>query len=110
MTEGNAGAREDRARTAIWFNKRELARVDIPVAHTLAAHNDGWRVDFGGAGRIRVVGAQGPNQNIGVVEGDYLLSNGEDFYLALATAPADEAKDERSRTKQESREAGKDGA
>lgn len=94
------------SRTAIWFNKRELMRIDIPVKHALASHNDGWRIDFGDTGRIRTVGAQGHNQNIGVAQGDFLLSSGEDFYLSLAAAPADEEKEERSKAKQEKREGG----
>lgn len=94
------------SRTAIWFNKRELMRIDIPVKHAVASHNDGWRIDFGAGGRIRTVGAQGHNQNVDVEQGDFLLSSGEDFYLSLAAAPADEEKEARSKAKQDKREGG----
>ena len=97
------------ARTGIWYNKRELSRVEVPVPHTLSSHNDGWRIDFGGPGRIRIVAANGPNQKIDVVEGDSLLSSGEDFYLSVSTEPAEDPKDEHSKAKQQGREQGAGG-
>ena len=102
------------SRTAIYLNKRAVSRIDIPVPHVMAAYSDGFRIDFGGAGRLRLIMAEGHNDNLDVAGGDYLLASGEDLYLSLQAGPSaqDEsraAKDERTRAKQESRADRKDG-
>lgn len=101
------------SRTAIYLNKRAVARLDIPTAHTMTAYSDGWRIDFGAAGRLRLLMTEGHNDNLDVAQGDYLLASGEDLYLSLQAAPSthDEsrnAKDERTRVKQEHRGKGEE--
>lgn len=98
----------DTSRTAIYLNKRAVARLDLPLAHTLAAHNDGWRMDFAEAGRLRLTMREGHNDFVDVTPGDYLLCTGEDLYLSQqrARSAAEEqraAKEERSQRKQQAR-------
>lgn len=98
--------RDELAGSAIWFNKREVARVDFTVEHTLTPQNDGWRVDFHDGGSIRVSMAQGGKEMFGVVAGDALLSSGEDFYLTLHGGDEDRReRKERSEAKRAAREA-----
>lgn len=74
---------DDQAARAIWFNKREVTRIDFAAEHTLGPENDGWRLTFSGHGSMRLDLAQGPKESFAVVEGDSLLSMDEDFYLTL---------------------------
>lgn len=112
MTDHKQDDPTDGARTGVYLNKRAVSRIDIPVEHTMTAHNDGWRIDFGSAGRLRLLMSEGHNDNLDVAAGDFLLSGGEDLYLSLQAAPSghDEsraAKEERTRTKQEHRGQGR---
>ena len=96
------------SRTAIYLNKRAVSRIDIPVPHAMSAYSDGWRIEFGAPGRLRLLMSEGHNDNLDVAAGDYLLSSGEDFYLSLQAEPSRQDKDriekeERSRGKAEHR-------
>ncbi|WP_369141874.1 hypothetical protein [Streptomyces sp. R44] len=74
------------ARTAVYINRRSVLRIDIPMAHTMTPHNNGWRITFDAAGRLRVVMNEGHNDFIDVKVNDFLLSSGEDFFLSLLAA------------------------
>lgn len=101
---------EEFAAVAVWFNKREVARIDVAAEHTLGPENDGWRIDFHDGGSMRVTMAKGPKESFGVVAGDSLLSSDEDFYLALhARDEARRERKERSEAKRSTREARKAG-
>jgi hypothetical protein len=69
--------------SAIWLNKREVARIDFTAEHELLPGADGWRVRFADRGSIRLKMTQGPRETLTVVAGDELLSSGEDFYLTI---------------------------
>jgi hypothetical protein len=70
-------------RTAFYINRRSVLRIEIPMAHTLTAHNDGWKITFDALGKIRLLMNEGHNDQIDVKIGDFLLSNGEDIFLSL---------------------------
>ncbi|MFI8822792.1 hypothetical protein [Streptomyces sp. NPDC053431] len=70
-------------RTAVYMNRRSVMRIDIPMAHTMTPHNNGWRITFDAAGRLRAVMNEGHNDFIDVKAGDFLLSSGEDFFISL---------------------------
>lgn len=38
----------------------------------MSAHNDGWRIDFGGAGRLRLLMSEGHNDTLDVAADDFL--------------------------------------
>jgi hypothetical protein len=75
------------ARTAVYINRRSVLRIDIPMAHTMTPHNNGWRITFDAAGRLRVV-MNGHNDFIDIMANDFLLSSGEDFFISLGSASA----------------------
>ncbi|WP_314615974.1 hypothetical protein [Streptomyces stackebrandtii] len=84
-TQGSEAAAAP-ARTAIYINRRSVLRIDIPVAHTMTPHNNGWRITFDAAGRLRAVMNEGHNDFIDVKANDFLLSSGEDFFISLQSA------------------------
>ncbi|MDH6522547.1 hypothetical protein M2163_000942 [Streptomyces sp. SAI-135] len=73
-------------RTAIYINRRSVLRIEIPMAYTMAAHNDGWKITFDAPGKIRLLMNEGHNDQIDVKVGDYMLSSGEDMLLSLQQA------------------------
>ncbi|MFF8279615.1 hypothetical protein ACF05T_26430 [Streptomyces lateritius] len=81
-TQGSEAAAAP-ARTAIYINRRSVLRIDIPMAHSMTPHNNGWRITFDAAGRLRAVMNEGHNDFIDVKAGDFLLSSGEDFFISL---------------------------
>jgi hypothetical protein len=71
------------ARGGGWFNKRLIAFVDIPFAHTLNALPDGWRLEATAAGKLTVQLADGKQQKLDMVAGDQLSATGDEMYLYL---------------------------
>ena len=72
------------ARGGGWFNKRLIAFVDVPFAHTLSALPDGWRLEATAAGKLTVQLADGKLQKLDMVAGDQLSATGDEMYLYLA--------------------------
>ncbi|MFF5973996.1 hypothetical protein ACFY7C_20950 [Streptomyces sp. NPDC012769] len=70
-------------RIAIYLNRRTVKRLDIPVPHTMGTHNDGWRLDFTGTGKLKLIALEGHNDFIDVKVGDFLLASGEDLFVSL---------------------------
>ena len=75
--------------SAVWMNKREVARIDFDAAHAVTRNNDGWRAGFSGDGELHVRMAGGHHDSIPVAAGDFLLASGEDFYLSRAAGGPD---------------------
>ena len=73
---------------AIWFNKRAIALLELPLPHAFSSHPHGWQVEFGAAGRIVAKLSQGGVQNIDVLPGDTLISSAEELYLERASSPS----------------------
>ena len=66
----------------MWLNKRSMSHLEVPIRHRLSAQQGGWRMHFGEAGRITAHTSNGPIA-IDVDESDYLISSGDDFYVAI---------------------------
>lgn len=95
----------DEAGTAIVFNKREVARLDLAAPHRLVPDGAGWRIAFSAAGSVRVDMARGPKEVLAVVEGDFLLSTGEDLYLTRRGAqPARDEREDKAQARKRARE------
>ncbi|MGW3445671.1 hypothetical protein [Streptomyces sp. NPDC001076] len=75
-------------RTAIYINRRSVLRIEIPLANTMAAHNDGWKITFDAPGKIRLIMNEGHNDLMDVKVGDFMLSSGEDIFLSLQQGAA----------------------
>jgi hypothetical protein len=66
----------------IWLNKRRMLALEIPLRHTISPQHNGWRLDLLEPGKLIVRNTEGM-QRIDVDEGDYVISTGDDLYLAL---------------------------
>jgi hypothetical protein len=84
----------------LWLNKRELQALEIPLRHEITPQNTGWRLEFMEAGKVTARHTQG-TRGIDVQPGDFLISSGDDMYLAIhspagkpAEPPAPQAADE----------------
>lgn len=86
MAEDTQGISAAPARTAIYINRRSVLRIDIPMAHTMTPHNNGWKITFEATGKLRAVMNEGHNDFIDVKANDFLLSSGEDFFISLQSA------------------------
>lgn len=73
MIEGTVG---------IWINKRSVIFLDLPFRHRLVGEATGWRIEILEPGKVLVHGRK-DERGIDVEEGDFLLSAGEDIYVAL---------------------------
>lgn len=66
----------------IWLSKRAVGMLEFPFRHELTYQTGGWRLDALEPGKlIARVGER--REAFDVEEGDYLLSAGDDLYLAL---------------------------
>lgn len=105
MSKPNDQPTEPNVNAAVWFNKRQVARVDFKINHHLGPHQDGWRVDALDDGHLRFTMADGKEDVIPLRSGDYLLSSGEDFYLSLrGDADRRREHEEKLKAKREARE------
>jgi hypothetical protein len=87
----------------IWLNKRKLIMLEMPFRHTITPEHNGWRMDVLEQGKL-VARQADDSRRFDVAEGDYLLSSGDDLYLALRRVKAHD------RGKSEDDEATEDGA
>lgn len=79
----------------LWLNKRELQAIEIPLRHEITPQNTGWRLEFKEAGKVTARHTQG-TRGIDVQPGDFMISSGDDMYLAIHSpagkpAPAPQA-------------------
>ncbi|MFJ9828933.1 hypothetical protein ACIRSU_31855 [Streptomyces sp. NPDC101160] len=73
-------------RTTIYINRRSVLRIEVPMANTMTAHNDGWKITFDAPGKIRLLMNEGHNDQIDVKIGDNMVSSGEDIFLSVQQA------------------------
>ena len=66
----------------LWLNKRELQALEIPLRHEITPQNTGWRLEFMEAGKVTARHTQG-TRGIDVQPGDFLISSGDDMYVAI---------------------------
>jgi hypothetical protein len=85
--EPDGDGSEVAARAGGWFNKRLVAFVDAPFAHTLHALPDGWRLEALAAGKLTVQFADGKLQKLDLTTGDHLSVSGDEMYVYLAKKP-----------------------
>ena len=68
----------------VWFNKRALSSIEIPIKHEFKATDSGYSLNFLADGRVTVVTIDKGRQSFDLKAGDSLRSSGEEFFLALA--------------------------
>jgi hypothetical protein len=71
---------------AIWINKRTVSFLDLPFRHRLIGEASGWRLEVLEAGKLLVHVENGHRRGIDVERGDFVLSSGDDVYVALHRA------------------------
>lgn len=84
---------EIRGTFGIWLNKRELVALEVPLRHEIKPQNNGWRLDFLEAGKVTARHTEGA-RGIDVEHGDFVVSSGDDLYVALHRAGKGEGRDE----------------
>ena len=67
---------------AIWFNKRALTLLELPLPHSFTPNSQGWEVEFSTTGRLVARSVHGGEHRIDVVSGDKLIGSGEELYFA----------------------------
>lgn len=73
---------------AVWFNKRAVSTLELPLPHSFTSHPHGWQIEFSTAGRIVARLREAGVQNIDVVAGDKLVSSAEELYLERSSSPS----------------------
>lgn len=92
----------------IWLSKRAVEVMEFPFRHTLTYQTGGWRLDVIEPGKL--IARIGDRRDaFDLEEGDFILSSGDDLYLALnregrdasgrPLPPADAKREEQPRPK-----------
>jgi hypothetical protein len=86
------------AASGAWFNRANVALLEIPFEHRLSALTDGWRLEAASEGELTVHLVDGKERRFDLAVGDHLSRSADELYLFVAAKAQEETRG-RTRTR-----------
>jgi hypothetical protein len=73
--------------SGMWINKRGVAALGFPFAHTYTETEAGWELAAAEPGELVLRFLDGATQSVPLSAGDRLIASADDVYVAAQAAP-----------------------